>query len=101
MILGVFSATDFTLGRAVEAWIEPGQSHGGGLLSFRLTGFDKTRKVVLVVLVVIRSLALLLLLASSLLGVCFLFLGETCLDLVGSFLLLGGLGSLVWFVFFG
>jgi hypothetical protein len=71
------------------------------LLGFRLDGFGKTRKVVLVVIVIIRILATLLFLsASSLLDFCFLFLGETCLDLVGSFLLLGGLGSLIWFIFF-
>jgi hypothetical protein len=68
------------------------------LLSFRLGGFDKTGKVVLVVIVII-SLALLFLFAS-LLGFCFAFKGETCLNLAGSFLLFGGLGSLVWFEFF-
>jgi hypothetical protein len=70
------------------------------LLSFRLDGlFGETRKVILVVIVIIRSLALLFLFASLPLF-CFAFKGKTCLDLTGSFLLFGGLGGLLWFVFF-
>jgi hypothetical protein len=70
------------------------------LLRFRLGGlFDKVRKVILFVIVIIRSLPLLLLFVSLPLF-CLAFKGEACLDLTGSFLLFGGLGSLLWFVFF-